>query len=159
MKIARLFWAVPVLAILNTSTAMLPGLLADDEPAVAQASVFVASAPAISVYISRPGVEGPPALAGLAMETFDSRLTCPSGASPSVTTGTALAVGTLSGQTLVLGCVGAATTSAEVMPHTDPSGSDYPTASRSAHASPPTSGTPAIITLNPPSDYLGVYWI
>jgi LPXTG-motif cell wall-anchored protein/uncharacterized repeat protein (TIGR02543 family) len=79
----------------------------------------------------------------------------------SAATGTSLNVGTLSARTLSLSCFGAATTSAEPMPHTSPTGADYPSGDRSAAAWSPgaTSGDPAVITLSNPVNYLGVYWI
>lgn len=160
MKITRSLWTVPVLAILSASAATLTGFLSDAEAGVAPASVSLASANTVAVYISGPGIEGPPALAGLTMETFDSRHSCPNANYGTVTTGTALAVGTLSARNLTLDCVGAATTSAEAMPHTSPTGADYPAGSRSVNAwtEGATLGSPAIVTLNEPSNYLGVYW-
>lgn len=152
MSSTRKFWAIPILAILGITLA--PALTPAPTPALATASTDT-----IAVYISGPGVEGPPALAGLMIETFDGRHNC-AGADSSVTTGTSLNVGTLSARTFSLSCLGAATTSAEAMPHTDPTGADYPSGDRSAAAWSPgaTSGSPAVITLSNPVNYLGVYW-
>ena len=160
MRFGRSFWALPALAILSTAVASLAALFDDDQPTVAASSVSLASANTVSVYISGPGVEGPPALAGLTMETFNSRHSCPSGGTTTVTSGTALAVGTLSAQNLTLGCLGAATTSAVPTPHTDPAGADYPAGQRSAAAwaSGASYASPTIVTLNSPVNYVGVYW-
>lgn len=152
MQFGRSFWAVPVLAVLSLPTAVLTGL---PERSVSP-TVSLSSANTVAVYVSGPGVEGPPALAGLTMETFNSRLACPSGSSATVTSGSALAVGRLSTNNLTLGCLGAATTSATPMPHTDPAGADYPGSDRSAAAWPANGN--ATITLYQPSNYFGVYW-
>jgi len=160
MHFGRSLWAIPALAVLSTPVASLSTLFADDESIIAPASVSLTSVPSVSVYISGPGVEGPPALAGLSLETFDGRHSCPNAGTSTVTSGTALAVGTLSAQNLTLACLGAATTSATPMPHTHPSGADYPSGqfSAAAWATSASHASPAIVTLNSPVDYVGVYW-
>ena len=90
---------------------------------------------------------------------FDTFTTCPRGSS-SITTGTALAVGTLTTRTLSVACAGAVRSDDVPTPHTDPAGAEYPASNRSVHAWPAgsTSGSPAVITLQRPVNYLGVYW-
>lgn len=124
-------------------------------------SVVYANGSTASFFISAPGVEGPPALAGLTMETFDN-LTPGNKAATS-----ALEIGSISAGSLnVLNCsgstcwAGAATSSSTPIPSvfslpaTTPN-TNYPYNNKTPFAYPSLSVT---IQLNRAVNYFGFYW-
>jgi uncharacterized repeat protein (TIGR02543 family)/LPXTG-motif cell wall-anchored protein len=168
MKFSRSYWAIPVLAILSMPTATLSGFLEDDEPSIAPNSVSLASATSAGFYISAPGVEGPPTLPDLTIETFNAGQTCSGGGPLTRGVGYRLAVGTVSAGSMTVDSAcwaGAATTSATPLPldnYTDitdfPTTSAYPRGDKTPFAFLSVPTRSATISLEFPVNYLGLYW-
>ena len=124
-------------------------------------SVVKASSSTAAFYVSAPGVEGPGSLTGLTMETFDSLSAGVKGV------GTALAIGTISANSLTVhNCsgatcwAGAATSSSTPIPSVfnlpaSTPNPNYPDSSKTPFAYPVSRVT---IDLIRPVNYFGFYW-
>ena len=119
-----------------------------------------AAATTVEFYVSAPGIEGPPSLPGMTIETFDSYAhgTRTSTSSPE------LAIGNITSGGLAVeannpwaGAVRSDTTpvpSDFTLPATNPN-PNYPGSDKTTFAYPSNSVT---ITLTQPANYLGLYW-
>lgn len=167
MKFGRFVLALPAVAVLATPVAAASSP-DHARPALRSAIAPASSAATVDFFISAPGVEGPPTLAGGLMETFDTGQTCGSGSPIDKYAGSVLAIGTVSAGTGHLrvenACwAGAATTSATPMPldnyvsiFDEPTTSAYPRDDKRQFAWP--RGGSVVIDLAEPVNYLGMYW-
>ena len=125
--------------------------------AIASPTPVSASGSTISFFVSPPGVEGPRAITGLTIETFNSLTGGSKGA------GTSLAVGSITSGSLMVDTsawAGAVTTTDTpyptnfTLPISSPN-TNYPYADKTNFAYPSST---VVIALTEPVNYLGLYW-